>query len=122
MLMRSGLGHSPRITEDNHSCVLPWPVVRAGVRTEVWGGNKETHEGEEKMLIAAQNLQPEITTRNSPLWKSINYFYYFSPYIALHLTDWQLKELANSDHFTYLFLKSRGCLRFLNSKSKLSHT
>lgn len=73
MLMCSGLGQSLKITEDNNSCVSPCPVVRAGVGTEVWGGNKETREGEEKMLIAAQNLQPEITTRNSPLWKSINY-------------------------------------------------
>lgn len=84
MLMCSGLGQSLRITEDNHSCVLPWPVVRAGVRTEVRGGNKETHEGEEKMLIAAQNLQLEITTRNSHLWKSINYFLISVP--ILHCT------------------------------------
>lgn len=60
------------------------PSLRAGVRTEVWEGNKENHEGGRKML---QNLQPEITARNSPLWKIINYFYYFSPYIALHLTE-----------------------------------
>lgn len=73
MLMRSGLGQSLKITEDNHSCVSPWPVIKAEVGTEVWGGKKETHTGEEKMLIAAQNLQPEITTRNSPFWKSINY-------------------------------------------------
>lgn len=48
MLIRSGLGQSLKITEDNPSCVSPWPVVRAGVRTEVWGGNKETHEREGK--------------------------------------------------------------------------
>lgn len=84
MLMCSGLGQSLRITEDNNSCVLPWPVVRAGVRMEVRGGNKETHGGEEKMLIAAQNLQLEITTRNSHLWKSINYFLISVP--ILHCT------------------------------------
>lgn len=47
----------PKNYQDNHSCGLPWPTVRGwsgGQGSEE--GMRETHEGEEKMLTAAQKL------------------------------------------------------------------
>lgn len=80
-------GTEAKTYRDNSSCVLPWPVVQDCSGVGFVGEMRETHEGAGKMLIAAQKLQPEITTRTRPFCKGINYFVYFSPYIAPRLTE-----------------------------------